>query len=94
MARSAPKHKQPAPPGFCWINEASMRSGRSIETLYKDRAIQRRTGTCPGPKSVTLSRKAAWRTADIDAWLDGAEDIGPDADQIHNSRPVEPARAA
>lgn len=89
MARSVPKHKQTAPPGFCWIDQASELTGRTIETLYKDRKIQRRTGNCPGPKSVDLGRKAAWRIADIQAWLDGAQDIGPDAGRLHNSRPAE-----
>lgn len=93
MARSTPQHKQAAPPGHVWIDEAARLSGRTIETLYKDRGIQRRTGTCPGPRSVDLGRKAAWRIADIEAWLSNAQELGPDADQLHNSRPAEPAAA-
>jgi predicted DNA-binding transcriptional regulator AlpA len=94
VPRNAPQHKTPAPPGHVWIDGASRLSGRTIETLYKDRSIQRRTGQCPGPRSVDLGRKAAWRIADIDAWLAGAPELGPDQSQLHNSRPAEPARAA
>lgn len=94
MARRPPKHKQPAPDGFCWINEASVRTGRTIETLYKDRKIQRQGGKLNGPPSKTINGKAAWRIDVIKAWLDGAEDIGPDAEQIHNGRPAEPATSA
>ncbi|MCX5529018.1 hypothetical protein OG785_45165 [Streptomyces sp. NBC_00006] len=94
MARSTPQHKQAAPSGYCWINEAAVRTGRSIETLYKDRKIQRKGGHLHGPRSTTINRNAAWRIADIDAWLASAKDLGPDADQLHNSRPAEPARAA
>ena len=94
MPRNAPQYKQPAPPGYVYIDEASRLSGRTIETLYKDRSIQRRTGQCPGPRSITRSRKALWRIADIEAWLDEGPELGPDAEELHNSRPAEPARAA
>ena len=94
MPRKAPQFKQSAPPGYVYINEASVLSGRTIETLYKDRSIQRRTGQCPGPPSRTLNRKAVWRTADIEAWREEQGDLGPDPGQLHNSRPAEPARAA
>ncbi|MPY47062.1 helix-turn-helix transcriptional regulator [Streptomyces acidicola] len=93
MPRSTPQHKQPAPPGHVWIDEAARLSGRSIETLYKDRQKQKRTGQCDGPRSVTLSRKAAWRIADIAAWLaEGDQDVDPQL--LHDSRPAEPRLAA
>ncbi|QQM45102.1 hypothetical protein [Streptomyces liliifuscus] len=94
MPRKAPHFKQSAPPGFVYINEASRLSGRSIETLYKDRSIQRRTGQCPGPPSETRNRKAVWLIAEIQAWHDAQGGLGPDPEQLHNSRPAEPARAA
>ncbi|MGW5197302.1 hypothetical protein [Streptomyces spiralis] len=94
MPRSTPEFKQPAPPGYVYIDEASRLSGRTIETLYKDRSQQRRTGHCNGPRSVTRSRKAMWRIADIEAWLASAPYVEPDADQLYNSRAAEPARAA
>lgn len=94
MPRSTPQFKQPAPPGFVYINEAARLSGRSIETLYKDRSIQRRTGRCPGPPSETRNRKAVWRIAAIEAWHDSQGELGPDAQALHDSRPPESARAA
>ncbi|WP_192582750.1 helix-turn-helix transcriptional regulator [Streptomyces triticiradicis] len=94
MPRNPRPHKTPAPPGFAWIDEASRLSGRTIDTLYKDRSMQRRTGQCPGPRSVALGRKAAWRIADIDAWLNEQTELGPDEETLHNSRPPEPARLA
>jgi predicted DNA-binding transcriptional regulator AlpA len=94
VPRSTPQHKQSAPPGYVWIDEASRLSGRTIETLYKDRSIQRRTGHCPGPRSVDLGRKAAWRITDIDAWLNSQGGPAPDAQMLHDSRPPEPARVA
>jgi len=94
VPRSTPQFKQSAPPGYVYIDEASRLSGRTIETLYKDRSIQRRTGKCPGPPSRTLNRKAVWRIADIDAWRDQSPALGPDDQQILDSRAPEPARAA
>lgn len=94
MPRPTPQFKQSAPPGYVYINEASRLSGRSIETLYKDRSIQRRTGQCPGPPSRTLNRKAVWRIADIDAWRDSQGGLGPDAQMLHDSRPPESLRPA
>jgi predicted DNA-binding transcriptional regulator AlpA len=94
VPRNTPQHKTPAPPGYVWIDEASRLSGRTIETLYKDRSIQRRTGHCPGPRSVDLGRKAAWRIADIEAWLDGSPELGPTAQALHNGRPAEPLQPA
>jgi hypothetical protein len=43
---------------------------------------------------VTLGNKAAWRIADIEAWRDGAPELGPTSQDLYNSRPSEPARAA
>ena len=94
MPRPTPQFKQSAPPGYVYINEASRLSGRSIETLYKDRAIQRRTGQCPGPPSETRNRKAVWRIAAIEAWHDAQGELGPDAQQLHDSRAPELARPA
>ncbi|HEY9372852.1 hypothetical protein [Streptomyces sp.] len=94
MPRSTPQYKQPAPPGYVYIVEAARLSGRTIETLYKDRSIQRRTGQCPGPPSVTKNRKAMWRIADIDAWLESTDHLGPSDEQLRYSRAPEPARAA
>lgn len=94
MPRNPRPHKAPAPPGFAWIDEASRLSGRTIDTLYKDRSIQRRTGHCSGPRSVTLGNKAAWRIADIEAWLNKPTELGPDEQMLRNSRPAEPARVA
>ncbi|MFF4791922.1 hypothetical protein ACFY2M_19635 [Streptomyces sp. NPDC001276] len=94
MPRSIPQYKQPAPPGYVYITEAARLSGRTIEMLYKDRSVQRRTGKSNGPPSVTINRKAMWRIADIEAWLGAAPYVKPGADALHNSRPPEPARAA
>lgn len=94
MPRSTPKHKQPAPPGFVWVDEAARLSGRTIETLYKDRSQRRRGIPCNGPRSVDIGRKAAWRIADIQAWLAAAPDVAPDADALYNGRPPEPRLAA
>ena len=88
-----PTFTQPPPPGHVWADEASRLSGRSIEQLYKDRQKQKRTGRSNGPRCVSLGRKAAWRTADIETWLAG-QAPGPSAEQLHNSRPSEPARTA
>lgn len=93
MSRSVPQHKQSAPPGHVWIDEASRLTGRSIETLYKDRQKQKRNVPCDGPRSVTRGRKAAWRIADIEAWL-AEDDQGVDPELLHNSRPAEPRLAA
>ncbi|MGP4043979.1 helix-turn-helix domain-containing protein [Streptomyces sp. 2A115] len=41
--------------------EASRLSGRTIETLYKDRQKQKRSGRSDGPWSSNVGRKAAWR---------------------------------
>lgn len=94
MPRSTPKHKQPPPPGYVYVVEASRLSGRTVETLYKDRSVQRRTGQCFGPPSKTINGKAVWSIADIKEWLDRAPYVEPDAEQLYNSRPPEPARAA
>lgn len=88
-----PTFNQSPPPGHVWADKASELAGRSIEQLYKDRQKQKRTGSSNGPWSVSVGRKAAWRIDDIKAWLDG-QAPGPDAEQIHNSRPAEPARVA
>lgn len=88
-----PTFNQPPPPGYVWADKASELAGRSIEQLYKDRQRQKRTGSSNGPRCSSVGRKAAWRIADITAWLDG-QAPGPDAEQLHNSRPPEPARAA
>lgn len=90
MPRPNPQHKTPAPPGFVYVVEASRLSGRTIETLYKDRSIQRRTGHSFGPPSKTLNGKAVWRIADIEAWRDAAPYVEPDAEQVNDSRPPEP----
>jgi hypothetical protein len=87
-----PQYSQPAPPGHVWADEASRLAGRSIEQLYKDRQKQKRTGSSNGPWCVSVGRKAAWRIADIEAWLAG-QAPGPDADQDYNSRPAERAAA-
>jgi predicted DNA-binding transcriptional regulator AlpA len=89
-----PQHKQNPPPGYVWIDGAARLSGRTIETLYKDRSQQRRGVPCNGPRSVDIGRKAAWRIADIEAWLAAAPDVEPNAQHIYNSRPAEPAIAA
>lgn len=94
MPRNAPQFTQAAPLGHVYIDEASRLSGRTIETLYKDRAIQRRTGKCNGPQSKTINRKAVWSVAAINAWLDAQIGPQPDEQAIHNSRPAERARAA
>ena len=94
MPRPTPQFKQSAPPGYVYITEASRLSGRTIDTLYKDRSIQRRTGQCPGPPSETRNRKAVWRIAAIEAWHAAQGQLGPDAQMLHDSRPPEPARAA
>lgn len=94
MPRNPPQFTQAAPPGHVYIDEASRLSGRTIETLYKDRKIQRRTGSCNGPRSKTINRKAVWSVAEIDAWLDAQIGPGPDEQMLHSSRPSEPARAA
>lgn len=92
MTRKTPQYSQPAPPGYVWVDEASRLSGRSIETLYKDRQKQKRTGQSDGPKSVSVGRKAAWRIADIEEWLQSrVVDLNPEI--AHNSRPSEPRRA-
>lgn len=88
-----PTFNQPPPPGHVWADGASRLTGRAVETLYKDRQKQKRTGHSDGPRSVDVGRKAAWRIADIEAWLAGPAP-GPDSKQIHNSRPPEPARSA
>jgi predicted DNA-binding transcriptional regulator AlpA len=85
-----PQYDQSPPPGHVWADEASRLAGRSIEQLYKDRQKQKRTGRSNGPWSVSVGRKAAWREADIEAWLDG-QAPSPDAEQQHNSRPAEVA---
>jgi predicted DNA-binding transcriptional regulator AlpA len=90
-----PTFNQPPPPGHVWADEASRLTGRSVEQLYKDRQDQKRTGHSHGPRSVTIgARKAAWRIADIEAWLGGQTGPAPDADSLHNSRAPEPARVA
>jgi len=88
-----PTFNQPPPPGHVWADEASRLSGRAVETLYKDRQKQKRTGQSDGPRSVDVGRKAAWRTSDIEAWLTG-QAPGPDAQQLHDSRPPESAGIA
>ena len=88
-----PTFNQPPPPGHVWADEASRLSGRAVETLYKDRQKQKRTGHSDGPRSVDVGRKAAWRIADIEAWLTGGN-LGPDASQLHDSRPPESLRPA
>ncbi|WP_284432465.1 hypothetical protein [Streptomyces sp. TUS-ST3] len=88
-----PTFNQPPPPGHVWADEASRLSGRSIEQLYKDRQKQKRTGSSNGPWCVSVGRKAAWRIADIDAWLAG-QAPSPDEQSLRDSRPPEPARAA
>lgn len=94
MPRRTPQFKQPAPPGYAYIDEASRLSGRTIETLYKDRKIQRATGQCNGPRSITRNGKAMWRIAVIEAWLADAPEPGPTPTELDDSRPPEPARAA
>lgn len=89
-----PTFNQPPPPGHVWADEASRLAGRAIETLYKDRQKQKRTGRSDGPKSVDVGRKAAWRIADIEAWLNQQADPGIDPARAHDSRPPEPACAA
>lgn len=97
-----PQYSQPAPPGHVWADGASRLSGRSVETLYKDRQKQKRDGRSDGPKSVDIGRKAAWRIADIEAWLEEQANPEPDLERQHDSRPPEhrlaprrkPARAA
>ncbi|HET8944451.1 MAG TPA: hypothetical protein VFO59_06680 [Dehalococcoidia bacterium] len=89
-----PTFTQPPPPGHVWADEASRLAGRSIEQLYKDRQAQKRTGRSNGPRSVSIGRKAAWRTSDIQNWLDEQAGPEPDAEALYNSRPPEPARAA
>jgi predicted DNA-binding transcriptional regulator AlpA len=88
-----PTFNQPPPPGHVWADGASRLTGRSIETLYKDRQKQKRTGRSDGPRSVDIGRKAAWRITDIDAWLSGQDGPSPDIEALHNSRPPEPAAA-
>lgn len=87
-----PTFNQDPPPGHVWADEASRLTGRSIEQLYKDRQKQKRTGNSNGPRSVDLGRKAAWRIADIEAWLNGSTP-DPDPQMLHDSRPAEPRRA-
>ncbi|MFI5992403.1 hypothetical protein ACIBAC_11200 [Streptomyces sp. NPDC051362] len=94
MPRTPPQFTQAAPPGHVYIDEASRLSGRSIETLYKDRKIQRRTGECNGPLSKTINRKAVWSIAEINAWLEAQIGPSPDEQMLRNSRPAEPARVA
>jgi hypothetical protein len=94
VPRTAPRFKQPAPPGHVYVDGASRLSGRTIETLYKDRSVQRRTGQCNGPRSVTRNGKAMWRIADIEAWLADAPEPGPTDGDLYDSRPPEPAHAA
>lgn len=84
-----PQYSQPAPPGHVWADGASRLSGRSVETLYKDRQKQKRDGRSDGPRSVDIGRKAAWRIADIDAWLNGQANPEPDPVREHDSRPPE-----
>lgn len=89
-----PTFNQPPPPGHVWADEASRLSGRAVETLYKDRQKQKRTGHSDGPRSVDVGRKAAWRLTDIQAWLTGQSGPAPDDQMLRDSRPAEPARAA
>ncbi|MFD8200606.1 helix-turn-helix transcriptional regulator [Streptomyces sp. NPDC059701] len=88
-----PTFNQPPPPGHVWADGASRLTGRSIETLYKDRQKQKRTGRSDGPRSVDIGRKAAWRITDIDAWLAGQNGPAPDTEALYNSRPPEPVAA-
>lgn len=88
-----PTFNQPPPPGHVWADGASRLTGRSIETLYKDRQKQKRTGRSDGPRSVDIGRKAAWRISDIDAWLTGQNGPAPDTESLYNSRPPEPVAA-
>jgi predicted DNA-binding transcriptional regulator AlpA len=88
-----PQYNQSPPPGHVWADEASRLSGRAIETLYKDRQKQKRTGRSDGPRSVDVGRKAAWRIADIEAWLAGQEGPAPTAQMLHDSRAPEPVAA-
>lgn len=89
-----PQYDQSPPPGHVWADEASRLAGRAIETLYKDRQKQKRNAPCDGPKSVSVGRKAAWRIADIEAWLERQASADADPEREYNSRPPEPARVA
>lgn len=89
-----PTFNQDPPPGHVWADGASRLTGRSIEQLYKDRQEQKRSGHSHGPKSVTIgARKAAWRIDAIEAWLSSQSGPAPDEQELHDSRPAEPAAA-
>lgn len=76
------KTPTPAPPGFVWIQEASLRTGLSVKTLYNYRWLGK------GPKPVPIGRKLAYREADIDAFA--AELQAHPGDSDYESRPAEP----
>ncbi len=89
-----PSYPQDPPPGHVWADGASRLTGRSIEQLYKDRQAQKQGSTNHGPKSVTLgARKAAWRIADIEAWLAEQGYVAPAPEHLHDGRPHEPRRS-
>jgi predicted DNA-binding transcriptional regulator AlpA len=73
----------PAPDGYIWIDEASQLTGLAQKTLYNYRHLG------IGPPSTTYRRKAAYKLADVEAWI--AEQLTPAANpvRLRECRPPE-----
>jgi predicted DNA-binding transcriptional regulator AlpA len=74
----------PAPPGYVWAKEASLRTGLSVKTLYNYRHLGL------GPAAVPIGRKLAYSIAAIDAYMRGLQDPEPSTERAAENRPPEP----
>ncbi|MFF4519442.1 helix-turn-helix transcriptional regulator [Streptomyces mirabilis] len=78
-------NRQPPPPRGCvWIREAADRVGVTRATLYKWRSLGK------GPKSFTVGRRAVYRIADLDAYIEGLYQAAMNPEPIPEMRPPEP----
>ncbi|MEV5472141.1 helix-turn-helix transcriptional regulator [Streptomyces sp. NPDC002387] len=79
-----PRREPPPPSGCVWIDEAADHVGVTVGTLYNWRHLGR------GPRSFTIGRRAAYRIADLDAYLEELYQAAVNPKPIPEMRPPEP----
>lgn len=85
------KGKRPNPPNGClWIEDAAAHLGLELTTLRKWRLLGK--DKAKGMHGFTVGRFVAYKTADLDAYLEGQYRAAtePDETRTHESRPAEP----